>query len=110
VIRNKNLARSPVRPEPADVRKIPGIFWIDDKPDSVQSLAQALRIRTPPLFACFFPTHVERKLRDLEREKYPGNEDNIAKTLFRVVPSDNGPYKGKQGHYDLRCEEVMTKR
>jgi hypothetical protein len=112
VIRREKLAQSPVRPTPADVSKIPGIFWIDDKPESVRSLASALGIRPPPLFACFFPRKVELRLRDLERKKYPGREDNIEKTIFRVVPAAGGPntYQGKQGRYDLVCEEVMTKR
>jgi hypothetical protein len=105
----RNLARSPARPRIEDVRKIQGIFWIDDKPESVQSLARALGLRPPPLFACFFPERVEDDLRKLEHAKYPGPENNINETIFRMVPSARGRYQGVGTRYNLVCDDVMLK-
>jgi hypothetical protein len=105
----RNVAQTPANPQNEDVRKIQGIFWIDDKPESIQSLARALGIRPPPLFACFFPDRVEADLRRLEREKYSGPESNINETIFRMVPVANGPYKGVGASYKLVCDQVLLK-
>jgi hypothetical protein len=91
-------------PRPENVNTIRGIFWIDDKPESVRALAEALGLRQPPpLFACFFPERVEMELRQREREKYPGDEEKIFETHFHVELT------GGSG-YQLICDEVVLKR
>jgi hypothetical protein len=106
----RDLSKSPAATKVEDVRKIKGIFWIDDKEESVKSLAKALRIKAPPLFACFFPEKVEHDLRKLERAKFNGKENEIDETVFRMVASKKGPYKGKDTKYKLVCEMVVRKR
>ncbi len=110
VIRGKEVASSRARPRVEDVRKIKRIFWIDDKPESVHSLASALGLPPPPLFACFLPRDVEIKLRDLERAKYSGDENNISESIFRMVESRNGIFHGAGTSYNLVCDEVIRKR
>jgi hypothetical protein len=110
VLRGKEVASNRARPRVEDVRKIKGIFWIDDKPESVHSLASALGLRPPPLFACFFPIDVELHLRELEKAKYPGDENDINETIFRLVESRNGGYRGAGTSYNLVCDEVILKR
>jgi hypothetical protein len=104
----RDLSQSPAPVQNEDVRKIPGIFWIDDKPESVRELAQSLGLpQPPPLIAAFFPTQVERELRALEKRKYGGPEYKIYATVFRVVPSSNGKYQGTRARYNLICQAVQ---
>jgi hypothetical protein len=106
----RDLSRTPAEPKPERVEDIPGIFWIDDKPGSVASLAASLGLeKTPPLIACFFKRKVEEDLRRLEREKYSGPESKIEETHFRIVPVANGPYRGNRGTYRLECVQVIPK-
>jgi hypothetical protein len=105
VIRDLSKSPAPVRFE--DVRKIKGIFWIDDKPESVAALAKSLGLRDrPPLIAAFFPRAVEENLRALEKAKYDGPESRIDETTFRVVQRARGKYRGAKVRYDLVCEHV----
>jgi hypothetical protein len=105
----RNLGKVPAKPQAEDVSKIEGIFWIDDKPDSVGALADTLGIKRPPLFACFFQRKVEDDLRKLEKAKFSGNEDLIGESYFRIVEAANGPYKGKNKSYHLVCDRVTRK-
>jgi hypothetical protein len=105
----RDLTQSPAKPKPEAVRKIEGIFWIDDNADSVTSLAKALGIPAPPLFACFFSSEVERALRKLEKGKFAGDELAIEETRFRVVEAHKGPYKGKTRRYALVCDKVVLR-
>jgi hypothetical protein len=86
------------------VEDIPGIFWIDDKPATVGSLARALRVSQPKLFACFFPIEVEKELRRLEKNKRPrAREADIDETLFHVDLRNTSP------GYKLYCDNVRLK-
>jgi hypothetical protein len=85
------------------VEDIPGIFWIDDKSFTVAALAQALGVRKPQLFACFFPEEVESELRQLEREKTNAPESRIYETFFHVELRNNA--RG----YQLFCDKVSLK-
>jgi hypothetical protein len=82
-----NLKEKPVRPVPEDIRKFDLIWWVDDKPRSVQSLAAAIGIYPPPdHFVAFFPLELERELLDKEMKYFRGsNEDDIEETVFNVV-------------------------
>jgi hypothetical protein len=105
----RHLSNSPARVSIENVRTIPGIFWIDDKRESVAALAQSLGLPgpLPPLIAAFFPRNVEEELRYLERKKYGGPENKIDSTVFRVVPSPSGKYRGNRTRYKLICQQVM---
>jgi hypothetical protein len=72
--------------EVEDLDTIKRIFWIDDKPDSVQSLARALRLPVPPPhIVAFFPETLEQELLDKEHKYKNRAEHQIRETRFRVV-------------------------
>jgi len=84
----------PVRPQPGDLSKITRIFWVDDTPQSVQSLSSALRLpATPPHIVAFFPETLEEEL--LRKEKaYRGKEEgDITETRFEIVQRAGGKYE-----------------
>ncbi len=74
-------------PKAEDIAQIKRIYWIDDKPASVKSLAAALGLAPPPPhFVVFFPAEFEEKLLRLELGK-SGNkkkESEITETRFEV--------------------------
>src|SRR5205814_1983334 len=82
--------KPPVAPAAEDVKQIQLIWWIDDRPESVRDLAQALGLReVPRYFIAFFPESFEQKLVQLEK-KYKGKQEHqIRETRFRIV------YNGK---------------
>jgi hypothetical protein len=82
-----------------DVSKLNRIFWIDNEPRSVLTVAKALGLRNPPpFFVAFFPPELEERLRQLEQQAYSGDEDRIVETHFRVV------YRG--GVYQAELDPV----
>jgi hypothetical protein len=87
----RDLEHVPVKAEAEDLRSIRRIFWIDSNPQSVASLAEALRMQRPREFIAFFPESLEREL--LEKElAYKGlQEQDIAETIFEIKPG-NGRY------------------
>jgi hypothetical protein len=95
VIRDlKKLPAQGDREELADIKRI---FWIDDKAQSVGSLARALRLTfPPPHIVAFFPEKLEKEL--LAKElKYRGRkEEDIRETRFRV--------ERRAGAYEPRVE------
>ncbi len=83
VIRDLN---PPASGEIEDLDSIKRIFWIDDKPDSVQSLAMSLRIPIPPPhFVAFFPESLEQELTQKEQKFRNRAEHQIRETRFRIV-------------------------
>lgn len=83
----RDLGRRPLRGQVEDIKAINRIYWVDDKPDSVLSLAQALgAVPPPPYIAAFFPESLEKELRRQEERFYKGSEDNIEETRFHVTP------------------------
>src|SRR5262249_984472 len=57
----RDLNKRPATGEIEDVGKINRIFWVDDKPDSVRSLAMALGLNPlPSQIVAFFPVELER--------------------------------------------------
>ena len=67
-----------------DVAKIERLYWVDDKPSSVHSLAQALGVPPPPHFIVFFPHDFEEKLLRLELGYRNKREEEITETRFEV--------------------------
>jgi hypothetical protein len=87
----RDLKARPVQGKVEALASIKGIFWIDDKPDSVAGLARALGIKTNPrLFVAFFPVELENKLAQMERDHAGRKEEEIAETRFDIVRSPNG--------------------
>jgi hypothetical protein len=81
----ENLRERPVRPQPKDLSQIQRIYWIDDKPDSVRSLAAALGLNPiPGNFVAFFPLELEKKLLRLELSFRNRREDEIRETRFEI--------------------------
>lgn len=77
-----------------DLANIQRIYWIDDKPNSVMDVLNALGARLPALPAqmiAFMPKELEDRLFEMEKNyvtrtlRLPFNEDKIDETHFRVV-------------------------
>jgi hypothetical protein len=82
----RDLMKKPVEMKPEDIASLDRIYWVDDKPQSVQSLAQALGIRTPEYIAAFFPAKLEAELLKQELNYLRrGTEEDIESTTFKVV-------------------------
>ncbi|MFO0844489.1 MAG: hypothetical protein U0797_19180 [Gemmataceae bacterium] len=84
---------------PEDVAKLNRIYWIDDKPRSVQDILRALRLQLPGMpsrFVAFMPEALEKRLFDMERRyvervlRRRFDEDAIMETTFRCVLTGNG--------------------
>ncbi len=85
VIRDLDRRHRPVQPKKEDIKELNRIYWVDDKPQSVQSLAMALGIRpVPEHIVAFFPPELEKDLSDKELKAFRGKEDDIAETTFKV--------------------------
>jgi hypothetical protein len=93
-----------------DVSKIQRIYWIDDKPRSVNDIINALglKIRPPGRFVAFMPEELEKKLFDMEKRyvekvlRARFDEDRIDETRFRVVI--------RGGKYQPEIISVLLKR
>jgi hypothetical protein len=82
----RNLQRLPAKGEREDLADIKRIFWIDDKPPSVDSLARALGLfARPPHIVAFFPEKLEKELLQKELQYGGKREEDIKETRFRVV-------------------------
>jgi hypothetical protein len=86
----RDLGKRPVNPEVDTLEKMNRIFWVDNRPESVKSLAGALGIAAPKQFIAFFPEVVERDL--LQKElKFAGREEkDIGETQFSIVRTPRG--------------------
>ena len=84
----RDLSRRPAQLLDEDLSQIKRIYWIDDKPRSVQEVMSALQIRlSPSHFVAFMPLELEEKLFQLERDYKGLAEDQIHETKFRIVES-----------------------
>lgn len=79
----RNLGRGSFG-EVEDLSQINRIFWVDDKPQSVASLARAIGMRAPAHFVAFFPEELEQKLLKMELNYRGKPEDSIEETKFEV--------------------------
>jgi hypothetical protein len=87
----KNLRQVPAQGAVEDISQLNRIFWVDNNPGSVQSLAAAMRLpAVPPQVVAFFPQELENQLATLERNHTKGkgrvSEEQIAETVYLVVP------------------------
>jgi hypothetical protein len=85
VIRDLDRRHGPVQAKPEDLKDLNRIYWVDDKPESVHSLAMALGIHpVPHHIVAFFPQDLEKELLDKELKAFRGKEEDIAETVFSV--------------------------
>jgi hypothetical protein len=82
----RNLLERPVRGDVEELEKIELMWWVDDKPESVRSLAFALQLDpVPNHLIAFFPDELERKLLDLELKYRGRREEDIQETQFHIL-------------------------
>jgi hypothetical protein len=87
----KELLKRPVKLEVEDIQALNRIFWIDDAPDSVHKLAQALGLDfTPREIVALFPHDMEQTLVEKEKTFYNKREDQILETRFQVRMTGKG--------------------
>jgi hypothetical protein len=106
-----NDLRNPMIAQSTDVSSLGLMYWIDSKPQSVQSLYSVVphhQPNQPSYFVAFFPRRVEDRLLDLEMDfaarKYNfsrKDENKIHLTKFTVIRSG--------GSYDVRVDMVYPK-
>lgn len=97
----RNLSARPAKLLKEDVQEIQRmVYWVDDKPDSVQGVMAVLGLQQirPSHFLAFMPVELEKKLLDLEiaylKKKYPGRgEDDIKSTKFRIRSLGRGKFE-----------------
>ena len=99
----RDLAKRPAKLLDEDLSQIKRIYWIDDKPRSVQEVMSALQLRLRPShFVAFMPEELEQKLLQLEKEYRGLAEDQIHETKFRIVE--------KNGRFEPQVIEQTPKR
>lgn len=86
---------SPAKGEVEEVKSIKNIWWIDDKPESVSALCDALKIKpAPKRLIAFLPTELEEKLLKSELAYAKGKtEDEIIETVFELKNRGEGRYE-----------------
>ena len=90
----RDLTAQPVEPREEDLAQIQRIYWIDDKPSSIQSLAGALGLQPiPSRIVAFFPEGLEKKLLDLELNFRHHKEEDIVETRFEIRLTSAGHYE-----------------
>jgi WD40 repeat protein len=81
----KQLMKRPVEPVVEDLAKLDCIFWTDDKRDSVEQLARALRLNfVPDSFMALFPQEFENELLRKELAFRNRKESEISETRFQI--------------------------
>ncbi len=81
----RDLKQRPVRGNIENAADIQRIFWIDDKPQSVRALAEALQLeRVPVCIVAFFPDQLEDELLRKELAFRNRREEEIRRTYFRL--------------------------
>jgi hypothetical protein len=84
----KNVMHRPVKWEKDDLARLmrERIYWIDDKPDSVQQLATGLGLNfVPDRIGAFFPKELEELLLRKELAHQNKREEQIRETRFQVI-------------------------
>jgi hypothetical protein len=87
----KDLLHRPAKLETEDLPKLNRIFWIDDRPDSVEQLARAMGLDfVPDRIYALFPHEFEKELLAKELAFRNKKEDEIIETRFLVLMRGNG--------------------
>jgi hypothetical protein len=84
----RNLNQRPIKGEVEDIASIKRIFWVDEKKDSIRSLAEAMDVPVPdgPIVA-FFPEKLEAELLQKELKYRNKKEEDIKETHFKIRQS-----------------------
>jgi hypothetical protein len=79
------VLRAPAKGEIEDIASIKRIFWVDEKKDSIKSLAAAMEVPVPdgPIVA-FFPEKLEAELLRKELSYRGKKEEDIRETHFKI--------------------------
>ena len=86
----RDLSKLPAKGQVEPMDKIDRIYWIDDRPQSVRSLARALGIPTPKKLVAFFPAELEKEMARRELDYAGRKEEDIRETKFTVVQTLEG--------------------
>jgi hypothetical protein len=86
----RDLSKLPAKGQIEAINQIDRLYWIDDRPESVKSLARALGIPTPRMIIAFFPTELEREMLQKELTFAGRKEEEIRETKFKVAQTPNG--------------------
>ena len=92
----RDLSARPAKLINEDISKIQRIFWIDDKPQSVQDVMAVLGLRLQPShFVAFMPEELEQHLFRFEKayldKHHRGRtEDDIIETKFKINHAGGG--------------------
>jgi hypothetical protein len=92
----RDLSARPAKLLDEDISKIQRIYWVDDKPQSVNDVMTILGVPVRPShFVAFMPEELEQKLFKLEKDwlakKNAGHtEDDIVETRFRIKQTKAG--------------------
>jgi hypothetical protein len=81
----RDLKQRPIKGKVEDISSIKQIFWVDEKMDSIHSLAQAMDVPVPdgPIVA-FFPEKLEAELLRKELSYRNKKEEDIHSTTFQI--------------------------
>ena len=80
----EDLRKRPVVPVAKSLSEINRIYWIDDRPESVRSLARGLQMPPPTRFIALFPLELEQELLRKELAYHGLREEDIGETRFQV--------------------------
>ncbi|HEX3149446.1 MAG TPA: hypothetical protein VHR66_15335 [Gemmataceae bacterium] len=88
----KNLTSGAVG-EDFDIDKMPGLYFVDDSPDSAARVAKSLGLVgfSPPHFVAFFPKEIEDDLAAKEKAYRGRKESEIFSTKFKILMKDGKP-------------------
>jgi hypothetical protein len=86
----RDLDKRPARGQVESLESLDRIYWIDDRIESVKSLAKALQIPAPKLFIAFFPESLEKELLRKELAYAGRKEEAIHETKFTVKRTPSG--------------------
>jgi hypothetical protein len=87
----RDLKSKPAKLLDEDVSKIERIFWLDDKPRSMESLGRALGLaQVPSRVVAFLPEETEKKLFEAEKGFRGAKEEEIEETTFQFKVTGGG--------------------
>jgi hypothetical protein len=85
----RNLGAGRVAGEEFNRDQLPGLYFVDDDPDSAAKVAKALgQDFSPPLFIAFFPKEVEEELAAKEQAFRGRKEGEVFSTKFKILMRD----------------------
>ncbi len=89
----RHLDQRPAKGKIEDLATIKRFYWIDDKPESIESLSRAMGLEPPDgSIIAFFPDELEARLLRLELSYRGLKEDEIKETHFKIV-AKGGTYE-----------------